>query len=177
LRLRSVFKGFGAAERQGCYYRTFLLGLRTFTVARGTENVGAEMTGIYLTSTLWEMLIGRIEGPLTLRLVLQPTMASFLAVRAGLKDARVGRPAYLWKVFTNPSYRYDLLHHGWKDVRIVFLMAFLLDSAYQLIVFRWIYLGQAVIVAIILAVVPYVLLRGPVNRLMTTTRKPSAPES
>ena len=56
-------------------------------------------------------------------------------------------------------------------------MAFLLDSAYQLIVFRWIYLGQAVIVAIILAVVPYVLLRGPVNRLMTTTRKPSAPES
>jgi hypothetical protein len=68
------------------------------------------------------------------------------------------------------------LHHGWKDVRIVFLMAFLLDSAYQLIVFRWIYLGQAVIVAIILAVVPYVLLRGPVNRLMTTTRKPSAPE-
>ena len=51
------------------------------------------MTGIYLTSTLWEMLIGRIEGPLTLRLVLQPTMASFLAVRAGLKDARsAGRP-------------------------------------------------------------------------------------
>jgi hypothetical protein len=60
------------------------------------------------------------------------------------------------------------LHHGWKDVRIVFLMAFLRDSAYQLIVFRWIYLGQAVIVAIILAVVPDVLLRGPVNRLMAT---------
>ena len=51
------------------------------------------MTGIYLTSTLWEMLIGRIEGPLTLRLVLQPTMASFLAVRAGLKvRASAGRP-------------------------------------------------------------------------------------
>jgi hypothetical protein len=104
-------------------------------------------------------------------LVLQPTMASFLAVRAGLKDARVGRPAYLWKVFTNPSYRYDLLHHGWKDVRMVFLTAFLLDSAYQFIVFRWIYLGQVVIVAIILAVVPYVLLRGPVNRLTAMTRK------
>jgi hypothetical protein len=125
------------------------------------------MTDTHISSTLWEMLIGRIEGPLTLRLLLQPAIATYFAVRSGLKDARSGRPAYLWKVFTNPAYRYELLHHGWKDVRTVFLMAVLLDSVYQGIEFHWIYLGQAVLVAIILAIVPYVLIRGPVNRIVS----------
>jgi hypothetical protein len=128
------------------------------------------MTDAHVTSSLWEMLIGRIEGPLTLRLLLQPAIATFFAVRSGLKDARSGRPAYLWKVFTNSAYRYELLHHGWKDVRTVFLMAVLLDSVYQGIEFHWIYLGQAVLVAIILAIVPYVLIRGPVNRLVSWSR-------
>jgi hypothetical protein len=128
------------------------------------------MTEAHLSSSLWEMLIGRIEGPLTPRLVIQPAMATFFAVRAGLKDARDGRPAYLWKVFTNPTYRYELLHHGWKDVRIVFTVALLLDCVYQGIVFRHIYLGQAVLVAIILAMIPYVLIRGPVNRIATRLR-------
>ncbi len=127
------------------------------------------MTDAHVGS-LWEMLIGRIEGPLTLRLALQPAMATFFAVRAGLKDARDGRPAYLWKVFTNPAKRYELLHHGWKDIRMVFIMAVLLDSVYQGIEFHWIYLGQAVLVAIILAIVPYVLIRGPVNRLVSWWR-------
>jgi hypothetical protein len=132
------------------------------------------MTDAHVSSTLWEMLIGRIEGPLTLRLLLQPAIATFFAVRSGLKDARSGRPAYLWKVFTNPAYRYELLHHGWKDVRTVFLMAVLLDSVYQGIEFHWIYLGQAVLVAIILAIVPYVLIRGPMNRLVSWLRNTAA---
>jgi hypothetical protein len=107
-------------------------------------------------------------------LLLQPAIATFFAVRSGLKDARSGRPAYLWKVFTNPAYRYELLHHGWKDVRTVFLMAVLLDSVYQGIEFHWIYLGQAVLVAIILAIVPYVLIRGPMNRLVSWLRNSAA---
>lgn len=133
------------------------------------------MTEARVSSSLWEMLIGRIEGPLTPRLVIQPAMATLFAVRAGLKDARDGRPAYLWKVFTNSTYRYELLHHGWKDVRIVFLGALLLDCAYQWIVFRQIYLGQAVLVALFLAIIPYVLIRGPVNRIVSRLRN-AAPE-
>jgi hypothetical protein len=116
--------------------------------------------------TLREMFIGRIEGPLTLRLVLQPAMATFFALRAGIKDARQGRPAYLWEVATDPADRQKLLREGWKHIRTVFLLALLLDSAYQVIAFRWIYLGQALIIAITLAMVPYVLIRGPINRLL-----------
>jgi hypothetical protein len=39
-----------------------------------------------------ENLIGRSEGPMTFRLILQPAMAVFLAIRAGLRDAREGKP-------------------------------------------------------------------------------------
>jgi hypothetical protein len=48
----------------------------------------------------------------------------------------------------------------------VFIVALLMDVIYQLIVFRWIYPGEALILAPILAFVPYILLRGPVSRLM-----------
>ena len=122
-------------------------------------------------SKAWEMLVGRVEGPLTLRLILQPALAAFFGVRAGLKDAKTDQPAYLWDVFSNREYRRELLRHGWKDVRKVFLMAFLLDSVYQLIVFRWIYLGQTLIVAITLALIPYVLIRGPVNRIAASFKR------
>jgi hypothetical protein len=46
-----------------------------------------------ILARVWENLVGRVGGRLTLHLVLQPTMAAILAIRAGLKDAREGRPA------------------------------------------------------------------------------------
>jgi hypothetical protein len=44
-------------------------------------------------------------------------------------------------------------------------MAIVLDLVYQLIVFRRIYPLEAIDVAILLAIVPYFVLRGPVNRV------------
>jgi hypothetical protein len=40
-----------------------------------------------------------------------------------------------------------------------------MDAVYQFKVFRWVYPGEALLVALILAFVPYLLLRGAVNRL------------
>jgi hypothetical protein len=114
---------------------------------------------------VWENLIGRAGGPMHLRLILQPIVASILAVRAGLSDARQGRPAFLWAAITNPEYRPELIHEGWKDVGKVFIIAAVLDSIYQLIAHRGVYLLELVIVATALAIVPYVLVRGPVTRL------------
>ena len=42
---------------------------------------------------------------------------------------------------------------------------------YQFIEQRWVYPGEAVLVAIILAIVPYLLIRGPVNRIARRSRK------
>lgn len=117
---------------------------------------------------IWENLGGRIGGPMKLRLMIQPLMVSIFAVRAGIKDAKAGCPAYFWSVLSNEQSRADLLRDGWKDIAKIFTMAFLVDVIYQLVVQRWVYPLESLIVAVALAIVPYLLLRGPVNRAITT---------
>lgn len=114
---------------------------------------------------VWDNLIGRSSGPMNFRLIIQPTVAGIIAIRAGLNDAREGRPAFFWAALSNPAYRPELLHEGWKDVGKVFIVAMILDSIYQLIVHRGVYVLELLITATILAIVPYVLIRGPVNRI------------
>ncbi len=110
-------------------------------------------------------LIARVSGPLKFRLFLQPAMASFFAIRAGLADARAGNPPYFWRLFTDPAHRVDYLKDGWKSVGKVFVLALALDIVYQMIVLHFVYVGEAIIVAILLAIVPYLIVRGPVTRL------------
>ena len=118
-----------------------------------------------LFARVWEQLAGRIEGWLAFRFVLQPLVASALAIRAGVADAHDHRAPYLWSVLSNPLERPQLIREGIKDVMRVFVFAILLDVIYQVIVFRWVYPLQSVVVAALLAFVPYVLIRGPVTRL------------
>lgn len=110
-------------------------------------------------------LMGRAGGPLHVRLVLMPTVVTVLAIRAGLRDAREGEPAFLWAILTNSSERAHLVRSAVKDIGRVFLFAVVLDTIYQLIVLRWLYPVQLVIVAVACAIVPYALVRGPVTRL------------
>ena len=112
-------------------------------------------------------LAGRLTGPLTLRLFLQPAVAIFYAVRDGIKDGRAGRKPYFWSLFTEPKpVRRRRIAEGWRAVMKVFLMAIAIDLIYQLIVFKWIYPIEALVTAVILAILPYVLLRGPIARLL-----------
>ena len=102
---------------------------------------------------------------MTLRLLVQPVVAIFFAVRSGLRDAREGRPPYFWALMSNPEHRRDMLRDGWRDVGKVFVIAVLLDIVYQLVVLRWIYPLQTLIVAAALALIPYLLIRGGVTRV------------
>jgi hypothetical protein len=110
-------------------------------------------------------VFGRLDGPLHFRILLQPTMAIIFAIRDGLKDAREGRPAYFWSLFTEPKLRSELLRNGWKSISKIFIVAVVLDIVYQLIMFRWFYPFETLIVAVLLALIPYLLVRGPVNRI------------
>jgi hypothetical protein len=123
-----------------------------------------------LFARVWADLVARIGGPMSFRLVLQPAVAVFLAVHAGIQDARRGSPFYTWSVFTDPEHRRDLLRQGWKEIAKVFVIAGVLDMVYQFVAFRWIYPGEALLVAFLLACVPYLLLRGVVNRLIRSRR-------
>jgi len=122
---------------------------------------------------MWDMIVrgfvnvvNRVGGPMTFRIILQPLMATLLALRAGLNDARENRPPYFWTLLTDPSQRVDLIGHGWKAVGRVFILAIVMDVIYQLIVVGWIYPFETIIVAILLAVIHYLVIRGPVNRLV-----------
>lgn len=123
-----------------------------------------------LVLRMWDNLVARVGGPMSFRLVLQPAVAIILAIRAGLHDARAGRPAYFWTILTNPNDRRDLLREGWTAVAKVFLAAVVIDVVYQLVVQRWVYPGEALLVAFLLACVPYLLIRGLVNRLARSRR-------
>ena len=114
---------------------------------------------------IWENLLGRIGGPLTFRLILQPLVAATFAVRAGLADAHMGRRAYFWSLLSDPKHRRQNVREGWRDVAKVFLLALAIDLGYQIILQRYVYPGEALIVAIMLAIVPYLLVRGCVTRL------------
>ena len=48
----------------------------------------------------------------------------------------------------------------------MFILAMVLDSIYQLIVHRGVYVLELLLTATVLAIVPYVLIRGTVNRIM-----------
>lgn len=113
----------------------------------------------------WENLFGRLDGPMSFRLILQPAVASFFAIRAGLRDARAGRLPFLACFFAKSQHRRELLRQSWKDVGTVFIVALILDSVYQLIVHSGIYTIELLMAATILALVPYVLLRGLVTRV------------
>src|ERR1700739_551870 len=124
---------------------------------------------------MWErvgtQLIARVSGPMKFRLVLQPCMAAFFAIRSGLADAKAGKSPYFWSIVYDPKQREDLLKDGWKSVGRVIILAGVLDVVYQIIEIHFVYPGEAIIVAFILALLPYLVLRGLTTRI-ARERKP-----
>jgi len=118
-----------------------------------------------ILSRFWDQLIAQPSGPLAFRLILQPLMAIILAVLDGMKDARVGRPPFLRTILNDPSQRAAYLREGLKRVSRVIVFAFVMDAIYQVIVLRRFYLGEALVTVFVLAVLPYLLVRGPIDRL------------
>jgi hypothetical protein len=115
---------------------------------------------------IYHNILGRPSGPLNFRLVMMPIVVSVLAVRAHLRDVREGRPTAMWAFFKDPVERGRLFRSGLKDFGRVFVFALVLDTAYQLLVFRWVYPGEVLLIAAACAIVPYFLVRGPIMRLL-----------
>jgi hypothetical protein len=116
-------------------------------------------------------LLGRFDGPLHFRFVVQPLMAAIFGIYSGIKDAKAGRPAYLWVVILHTDHRKELLREAWKHVGRIFVFAITIDLGYQIYVHRAFYPGEALVVAFVLAIVPYFIVRGPANRIARLFRK------
>jgi hypothetical protein len=119
----------------------------------------------------YENMLDRVSGPMHFRVILQPLMAFIFAIIGGIKDAKAGKRYYLFGVLTNPDLRAEGLKNGWKGVGKVFIVAMVLDVVYQLKVLHWVYPGEMILTAILLAIVPYLLFRGLTNRIVSFISK------
>jgi hypothetical protein len=129
--------------------------------------LGIAMNGLSVPvfERIWHNLLERPGGPMTFRFVLQPIMATIAALVDGVKDARTGRDPYFWTILTNPAKRGSHLHEGLVATARVILLGLAMDLIYQFIVFDTFHPAEAVIVAGLLAFMPYLLLRGPITRV------------
>jgi len=123
-----------------------------------------------LLSRLWADLIARPGGPLEFRFLLQPLVAAVLAVRDGLSDARAGRSPYFWTLVHDPAHRRELFREGVKATVRVVLLGVAIDALYQFKVHGTVYPGEALGIALLLGFVPYLLIRGPIDRIARRRR-------
>ncbi len=112
-----------------------------------------------------EGLVARATGPMKLRMLLQPATALFFAIRDGRRDAREGRSPYFWGLFTDPANRREMLQNGWKSIGTVFVIAVVLDFVFQYVAFHDFRPLGGLLAGLVLAILPYLLFRGVVNRL------------
>jgi len=94
----------------------------------------------------WNQLVGRVGGPFTFRFMLQPAVAVFLGIRAGMRDGALLRG-------------HTRFAGTLKDIGRLWVFAFVLDAVYQVIVLRWFYPLQSLLVSVLLALVPYYVAR------------------
>jgi hypothetical protein len=127
--------------------------------------IASHGVGIAEFRRIWEHIVVRPSDTLALRFLLQPTMSTIISVRDGIKDAQTDRSPYFWTILSNPDKRRERLREGAAATGKIILLAVLLDGIYQYIAFKSIYPVEAVVVAILLAFVPYFLIRGPVARI------------
>jgi hypothetical protein len=105
---------------------------------------------------------------MTFRFILQPAMAIVAALRDGIGDARLGRTPYFWGLVhgvRSVEGRRGRLWEGIVSTARILILGVVMDTVYQWLVFRTFYPGQAAVIAVLLAFLPYVLLRGPFQRI------------
>jgi len=65
------------------------------------------------------------------------------------------------------------LREGLTATSRILVLGLIMDAAYQVIALRKFYPGEAVIVSLLLAFVPYLLARGLIARVASWCRRPS----
>jgi hypothetical protein len=124
---------------------------------------------------LWHDIFDRPGGPMSFRFVLQPIMAAIAAFHDGAADARQGQEPYLTRLVSGSGDRGDLLNEAVLSTSRILLLGLAMDAIYQFTVLKTFYPGEMVVIALALALVPYLLLRGPFSRIarLWSARHPS----
>lgn len=112
----------------------------------------------------------RFTGPGRLRFILQPTFATLLGIRGGVADARAGNPPYLFGLLFHGERRGDLMRSGLSAIRNLLAAGIILDLVFQLVLYRSVHPGAALVVGPILICAPYAVSRALTNRVTRASR-------
>lgn len=115
---------------------------------------------------IWRDLFDRPGGPMSFRFLLQPVMATIAAAHDGFVDARAHRTPYLKSLIHEPDKRGVRLSEGLVATARIVLLGLAMDAVYQWRVLGTFYPAEAVIIAIVLAFLPYLILRGVISRVV-----------
>ena len=108
------------------------------------------------------------NGPGRLRFFLQPVLAILLGVRDGVRDAKEGRPPYVWSVVTGTD-RVQQLKRGLKQIALPLGVGFILSLVFQYVIRRVVHVGIAVLFGAVFIAIPYMAARALSNRLYRPT--------
>jgi hypothetical protein len=121
---------------------------------------------VYLFSRQFlEELPQRFTGPGRFRFILQPMAAIILGIRGGFGDAKVGNPPYLFGLLRDAERRRELLRSGLATIRNVLAAGIIMDVVFQLILYRSVHPGAALVIGPIFICFPYAFSRALTTRL------------
>lgn len=112
----------------------------------------------------WADIFERIHGPMTFRFYLQPTMALLAALPDGIRDARLGHKSFFWSALGNENVAIGRLREGLASIARVVLLGISMDVIYQFKALDRFYPVEALMMAILLAIIPYFIFRWIVER-------------
>jgi len=122
---------------------------------------------IDILTRFWTDMIERADGPMAFRFYLQPTMALITALIDGIKDAKAGRTPYAWLLaHSHADDRIVVWREGITATARILLLGVGMDVIYQFRLFGGFkYPAEAFVIAVLLAFLPYLILRGPITRI------------
>jgi hypothetical protein len=114
---------------------------------------------------IWQNMIDRPSGPMWFRCILQPLVAGVTALLDGVKDGRAMRAPLAHAIVRDPEQRIPRLTEAMNATARIVLLGLAVDLVYQGIALDRFYPAEAVIVALLFALIPYVVVRGLVTRM------------
>jgi hypothetical protein len=112
-----------------------------------------------------------LHGPGKFRFIIQPLIAIVMGYRDGRSDAHFGKPPYFVHLLTATGERSQIIKSAMSSIMKPLLLAWLMDTLFQLLVLgRW-NPFQALIVGFLLVALPYIIFRSTVNRFSLRDRE------
>ncbi len=121
--------------------------------------------------TIVERVIARVTGPLSMRFMLQPLMATMLGIRDGRLDAKAGNPPFVMEVLFHPADRKKALRSALKSLLTPIVLGSVLDAVAQYLIFHQVRPFWALVVGTLVIGLPYSAARGLTNRIVTGMMK------